>query len=124
MFIFLMGLVGMGTAGAARQPNQGDPSGRNRGIELRVAQTIVSVGKGRFAPAVVTVKVGESVLWVNDDDREHTVDEVKGAFSSGKLKPKQTYSRRFMTAGTYNYACRLHPREKGQVVVVKAPDKK
>ena len=74
-------------------------------------------GKG-FNPAKVTVKVGGTVTWVNDDKTQgHTVTEVQEAFDSNAIDPGHTFTHRFDHAGTVDYYCRFHPNEKGEVVV-------
>jgi amicyanin len=72
----------------------------------------------KFEPAEVRVKVGETVTWVNKDDRDHTAvaDDRKG-FKSGNIKRGGTFEQKFTKAGKYPYACTYHPRMKGVVVV-------
>jgi plastocyanin len=77
----------------------------------------VSIKDLKFAPATLTIAVGDTVRWTNNDDVDHTVDAVNGAFSSGKLKTNQTFEFRFTKAGTYDYGCKLRPRTKGRIVV-------
>jgi plastocyanin len=74
--------------------------------------------KGRaFHPATLKIKKGESVTWKNSDDIDHTVDAEDGSFSSGTIKSGKSYTHTFKGAGKYAYACHLHPRMKGTIVV-------
>jgi plastocyanin len=73
-------------------------------------------GKG-FQPARITIKVGDSVSWTNNDARDHTVTASNGAFASGNVKSGGSFSFRFTKPGNYTYSCSLHPRMKGTVVV-------
>src|SRR3954471_2097110 len=75
----------------------------------------VSIKNSRFTPARVSVKKGDTVVWTNNDDRDHTVVADDGSFSSGTIKPDKSYQYTFRKAGTFGYACKLHPRMKGSV---------
>lgn len=94
---------GIGGAPTAAKP----PSGPNE----------VSIGFNVFVPTALTVPVGTTVKWVNNDGSNHNVvfaDQVK----SGRLKHDATYSRTFTAAGTYNYECAIHgDLMKGTIVV-------
>jgi plastocyanin len=70
-----------------------------------------------FNPATVTIKVGESVTWTNQDSANHTVAADKGEFQSSQLANGATFSFKFDKAGTYAYHCSIHPSMKGTVVV-------
>jgi plastocyanin len=72
----------------------------------------------KFVPAELTVKPGQTVVWTNNDDRDHTVtaDDNK-AFKSGNLKHGDTFEQKFTKPGKYPYACSYHPRMKGVVIV-------
>ena len=78
---------------------------------------LVSVGDFRFAPAIVTVRVGQVVRWRNDGATLHSV-EGRGFFSRA-LRPGQTWSRRFARPGVYRYACTLHPEAMRGTIVVR-----
>lgn len=71
----------------------------------------------RFAPASVTIAAGGSVLFINDDGRDHTATGSGNTFDTGLLAPGQRSTRTFNTAGTYPYICLLHPDMTGTVTV-------
>ena len=76
----------------------------------------------KFDPDSVTVKVGGSVKWTNNEDVPHDVTKEDGPgadFSSGKgnMKKGDTYERVLTKAGTINYVCTVHPNMKGTVTV-------
>jgi len=78
----------------------------------------ISIVNGAFNPASITIKVGDTITWTNNDaDHDHTVSGK--AFSSGNLKHGASYSFTFTTAGTFDYSDGLHPRMKGKIVVQK-----
>lgn len=92
---------------------------------ITVAQTSQPAGakksvgmKGMsFSPASVTVKVGDTVVWTNDDDRDHTVIGSGNFFKSDNLRPGGSFSFKFTKAGTFTYSCSYHPRMKATIVV-------
>ena len=75
----------------------------------------------RFAPPVVTVRAGTSVSWTNDDNFTHSV-EFDGDTAPGQvMKPGESTTRAFPTAGTFHYICAFHPQNMKGTVVVTAP---
>lgn len=75
-----------------------------------VATTEVQLPKSyRFEPAAISVPVGATVTWTNDDNFTHNVTFESEA--SLMLSPGQTATRTFDTPGTYAYECTLHPQD-------------
>jgi len=70
-----------------------------------------------FSPASLTVKVGTTVTWINQDDDAHTVDSTTGKFKSGTMNKGGRFEFRFTEAGEYPFICRFHPRMTGKVIV-------
>ena len=77
----------------------------------------VTIQNFSFSPASVTVKVGDTVTWTNQDSTTHTVVADNGEFKSGNLGNGATFSFTFSTAGTFAYHCSIHSTMKGTVVV-------
>jgi plastocyanin len=65
----------------------------------------------------ITVPIGTTVVWENDDDIVHTVVALDGAFRSPALDTEDKFSFTFDKAGTFEYFCSLHPYMKAKVVV-------
>jgi plastocyanin len=70
-----------------------------------------------FAPMTISIKAGSTVTWKNTDDEPHTVVSDTGLFRSGALDTNESFSFRFDKPGTYHYACSIHPRMVGTIVV-------
>lgn len=71
-----------------------------------------------FVPKDVSIKVGTTVVWTNNDSIDHNVTSDTGAFSSGNMAPGATYQFTFTTAGTYPYTCSIHvPNMVGTITV-------
>ncbi|MGH9000321.1 MAG: cupredoxin domain-containing protein, partial [Acidimicrobiia bacterium] len=80
----------------------------------------VSIDDSGFLPRTVTIAAGDAVVWTNDDDTEHRVDESEDSdeyFDSGDLDPGESYSHTFATPGRYPYECEIHSEMTGTVVV-------
>lgn len=95
----------------------GSGGGSGGGGQQAPAKATVSIGEN-FGPRTVTVRVGGTVTWTNNDDEAHTA--TGDGFDSGNLNPGQTYSQTFRSAGTYDYVCSYHPDMTGAVRVVNA----
>jgi len=70
-----------------------------------------------FTPQRLTVKIGATVTWINDDDIPHTVASGTKLYKSKALDTNDRFSFTFTTPGTYQYFCSLHPHMTGTVVV-------
>jgi plastocyanin len=79
--------------------------------------TRVRIDDFAFLPKELTVPVGTTVTWVNDDWAPHTVTADDGAFVSERLNQGQRFAHTFAEAGTYPYRCSFHPGMLGTVVV-------
>jgi plastocyanin len=70
-----------------------------------------------FSPASLTIKVGTTVKWTNQDTATHNVTADDNSWGSGDLEQGSTYSFTFTKAGTYNYHCGFHSRMKATILV-------
>jgi len=81
-----------------------------------VSDNTIRIKNFAFDPASIRVKVGSTVRWVNQDSVPHRILFTDGADST-VLAGSQSWSRKFDVAGTYDYACTIHPAMKGTVIV-------
>lgn len=80
----------------------------------------VTIKDYAFSPATITVKVGTTVSWTNQDSVRHDVvsDDGSADGPNGPLLAKgETYKFTFAKAGTFSYHCTPHPYMKAKVVV-------
>ena len=79
----------------------------------------VSIAGFTFVDDTITVPVGTTVRWTNNDGPAHTSTSDPGGavWDSGNLSNGQTYSYTFNTVGDYAYICAIHPSMKGMVKV-------
>lgn len=75
----------------------------------------VSIESFSFKPAVLTVPVGTTVVWTNNDTAKHDIKSTE--FFSNALAKGETFSFKFEKAGTYDYSCGIHPTMTGQIIV-------
>ncbi len=78
---------------------------------------------GFYLPLNLEVAAGTTVIWINDDVVEHTVQSqdgkgnVVGFFNSDVLETGDRFAHPFEDEGVYNYFCTLHPWRVGVVTV-------
>jgi plastocyanin len=72
-----------------------------------------------FEPFNLTVSIGATVTWTNNDAVSHTVtsDDV-GLFDSGTMTNGETFQFTFTEIGQYFYHCDLHPEMHGVITVM------
>jgi len=90
-------------------------TGRNDRAEAADAQVVID--NFSFSPTPLTVKVGVTVTWANQDDMPHSVVFPTLKLKSPPMDTDGTFSHVFDQAGTFDYVCGLHPFMHGQVVV-------
>jgi plastocyanin len=83
----------------------------------KVASPEIRIENFQFTPATVTVPVGTTVNWANNDGTLHTVTSTTKVFSSAGLDDGGVFSYTFTSPGTYSYFCKLHPHMTGTIVV-------
>ena len=77
----------------------------------------VAIKDFSFQPASISVAVGSTVTWTNNDTTGHTVTADDGSFDSGTVAPGATFSHTFDTAGTFTYHCNIHPSMTATITV-------
>lgn len=83
----------------------------------RADEASVGIDNFAFTPAVLTVKPGATVTFVNHDDIPHLVVAVDGSYRSKALDTNDKFSFTFARPGEYAYFCALHPHMKGKIIV-------
>jgi plastocyanin len=74
-----------------------------------------------FLPKVTHAKVGQAVMWTNNDTAAHNVTYVSGPkfASSSTLSPGATFKITASAPGTIKYYCTIHPFMTASIVVSK-----
>jgi plastocyanin len=83
------------------------------------ASTEVVIDNFTFDPPKLTISAGTKVTWINHDDVPHTATSSTKprAFDSGTLDTDEKFSKVFVTPGTYDYFCAVHPKMTAQIIV-------
>jgi len=77
----------------------------------------VNIKSFKYHEAEITIAVGDTIVWLNEDRARHTATARDGSFKTGSLKRGASGEVLFAKAGTFAYFCRFHPGMKGTVVV-------
>lgn len=71
----------------------------------------------KFDPAVLIVKRGSRVVWINKDLFAHTATATEKTFDSGTIEVDASWSYMVSQPGDYAYFCAFHPTMKGRLIV-------
>jgi plastocyanin len=109
--LFVAGLAAFGASCGDDNPN-----GPSDTVTIRIVDI---AGDMSFSPEVSTARVGQSVVFRNDDDVTHEMaSDAAGIFDVGEIAPGQT-SRPFTisSARSVPYHCEIHPAMVGTLNV-------
>jgi plastocyanin len=87
------------------------------GAEPAMSGPMVDIGFDTYDAPVIDALTGDTVMWMNDSARAHTVTANDGSFDSGRIPVSASYEQRFAAAGAFPYHCTLHPFMTGEVDV-------
>ena len=77
----------------------------------------ITIAQMKFGPAPEGVRVGDTVVWVNNDMFRHTATSRESGFDID-LPPRGGRGQAVMrAAGTVGYLCRFHPDMTGRITV-------
>jgi len=80
----------------------------------------ITITSSAYSPASLTVVNGSTVTWTTTDNAIHTATTEDGSINSGDIAPGSTFSKTFMTTGTYNYHDTHNTTMMGVLVVAAA----
>lgn len=100
-----------GTAGADATPSASDSPDETGSYDIVIEDFA-------YSPAELTIKVGESVTFTNQDSAPHTATaRDRDILQTGRLGQGESTTVTFDTPGTYEYFCEFHPNMKGVIIV-------
>ena len=73
------------------------------------AQHTVLIQGVQFDPSDLTLKVGDTIVWINRDPFPHTATARGGLFDSREIAAGGSWKYTAGKAGVFPYACTLHP---------------
>lgn len=105
-------LFQVGTSGA------GTPAAEAAQAADAAEASAVEIKGFAFNPPSITIPIGGSITWTNQDNTPHTATALdRAALQSGAIKSGDSFTQTFDAAGTYDYFCEFHPNMKGTIVV-------
>lgn len=88
-------------------------------------QVLIHKGSSSFDPPTLAVEVGDTVTWVNNDEKQHLTASIPGTGPTDKLEiycpkfyPNTVCTNTFDTPGKYPYFCFIHKNMLGEVIVL------
>ena len=93
------------------------PAGRAAAALAKEATHRVTMEAVAFQPADITVKVGDKVVWTNQDPFPHTVTSKAQGFDSKAIAAGKAWTYRAKKKGDFPYVCTLHPTMTGTIHV-------
>ncbi|UWU74964.1 cupredoxin domain-containing protein [Bradyrhizobium huanghuaihaiense] len=85
-------------------------------VPARAATIEITMENLVIAPAEVSAKVGDTIIWINKDVFAHTATAKNGDFDV-TLPPKKSATSVAKKAGTVEYYCRYHPNMKATLKI-------
>jgi plastocyanin len=79
------------------------------------AEHAVAIKGMKFVPDALTVAVGDTITFTNEDAAPHTATADDGAFDTGRLGRGESATVTVSAAGEHPYICLVHPSMKGTV---------
>jgi plastocyanin len=78
---------------------------------------LVTIGRFKFEPAVLSVSVGDTITWTNADIAPHTATASDGSWDTGTIKKGEAVSITVAAGMTGGYFCRFHPAMKAELEI-------
>jgi plastocyanin len=118
--LVLIALAGCGSSSKSSSSTS-SPSSTPASTPASTGSTVqISMKNIQFNPATAHAKVGQTVVWTNDDGAiPHNVTYVSGPTftSSSTFNGGGTFKVKLTKAGTIQYRCTIHPTMTGTLVV-------
>jgi plastocyanin len=118
VYMVLLALVAAAGATAALALSHGN--GRSStGAALAAGGETIEISNFAYSPASVTVKVGTTITFKNEESVEHTAtSNTEGIFDTGSLSKGQSMRVKMNKVGTFSFHCSFHAFMHGVVKVV------
>jgi plastocyanin len=115
--VLLSALAAAASCGSSKSAPTAPSPGNNSPTGVSIVNGARALGNTAYAPNPVTVSVGTTVTWTNNDTTAHNATSDSGAFSSGTMAPGAQFSFTFQSKGNFPYHCTFHPGMVATVVV-------
>jgi plastocyanin len=78
---------------------------------------VVEIKKLKFQPQHLTVKLGDTIRWINKDLAPHTATAIQRGWDSARLKKNETFELTVTAEMETAYFCIYHPHMKASFQV-------
>ncbi len=95
----------------------GTRTGSAAALRPGAATYTVIIDAVQYSPLVLTVRVGDTVVWVNRDPFPHTATAVDGRFDSQSIESGGSWKFTPKKPGVIAYGCKFHPTMKATLRV-------
>ena len=79
---------------------------------------VIEIEDFQFVPAVLEVKVGDTITWVNRDYAPHTATAEDDSWDTGNLEFKEKARIKVSAKTATEYYCRYHPNMKASLIIL------
>ncbi len=116
--IITLALIAAVVAAAALALSHGSGPSTTSAAPAAGGETI-EISNFAYSPASVTVKVGTTITFKNEESVEHTAtSNTEGLFDTGTLGKGQSVRVKMNKVGTFSYHCSFHAFMHGTIKVV------
>lgn len=92
------------------------------GPSVRAAATLqihnIKIKRFKFEPKHLTVKVGDTIRWTNEDLAPHTATADEFSWDTGELIKNQKAEIKVTEGMETRYFCAFHPHMKGSIEIL------
>ena len=113
----LLAALTLGFSFGCGSSSPSSPTPAPSGNTVSIVMNSAGLTTNAYSPNPITVSVGSSVTWMNNDTITHTATSETGLFDSGPIAPNGRFTRQFSTVGSFPYRCTIHPGMVGTVTV-------
>jgi plastocyanin len=93
-------------------------------VSIPISTNAIGQGAAAYGPNPLSIGLGTTVIWVNDDTNPHTITAGDSSFDSSTLTPGQSYAHTFNEPGVIPYYDTIYGQQSmsGVISVATAPN--
>ena len=93
-----------------------DTNSNSQSVKTGPAVDTVIVNQMKFTPAELTVSLGDTIIWINNDLVDHNVTSLRdNFFYSDTLKVGSSW--KWVVTDSAAYMCSIHPTMLGKILI-------
>lgn len=115
--ILVIAVVAVGCGSDADQPTTPRAASPAASQGTMPSDGTIAIEDFKFVPEEVTVDVGTTVTWTNEDAAPHTATADDGSFDTGNLREGDAGEVTFGKAGSFAYFCEFHKFMRAKITV-------